>query len=665
MHTISNTVTRKFVNSIDLSNLEIETDSGWQPITSIHKTVPYDVWSIETSSGLTLDCADTHIIFDENQNEIFVKDVAENSTRILTKHGAELVVKVTRTSRQENMFDLTVDHPDHRFYTNGILSHNTTIANALSYALYGQALTNIKKENLINKINGKGMLVTVEFDINNVSYKIERGRKPNVLKLYVNGTERKEEKVEDDAQGDSRETQKFIDQLIGMSHTMFKHLVALNTYAEPFLSMKAADQREVIEQLLGITLLSEKAESLKQLNKVIKDQIQSEQYKIEGIKTANDNVQKSINSLLIKSKAWDTKKTSDIEKLANSIADLESVDIDKELKAHATLKEWSEKNAKLVSLRKQKASYESALIQAEKTVRKYTQEVTSLADKKCPQCEQELHDHKHQELIGEAEKNLSDSEQYLTTVIDQLDSYQRQIDELADIGSPPITFYDTEAEALGHMNNLKSLEAAIAARSDEVNPYNEQIDELRKTAIQEISWDNINELTKTRDHQEFLLKLLTNKDSFIRKKIIDQNLSYLNKRLGYYIEKLGLPHLVVFQNDLAVEITNYGQELDFDNLSRGERNRLILSLSFGFRDVWENLYENINLLFIDELLDSGMDSAGVEAGLGMLKKMARERSKNIFLISHKEELVGRVNNVLRVIKESGFTTYSTSTEVEE
>jgi len=81
--------------------------------------------------------------------------------------------------------------------------------------------------------------------------------------------------------------------------------------------------------------------------------------------------------------------------------------------------------------------------------------------------------------------------------------------------------------------------------------------------------------------------------------------------------------------------------------------------------VWENLYENINLLFIDELLDSGMDSAGVEAGLGMLKKMARERSKNIFLISHKEELVGRVNNVLRVIKESGFTTYSTSTEIEE
>ena len=93
-------------------------------------------------------------------------------------------------------------------------------------------------------------------------------------------------------------------------------------------------------------------------------------------------------------------------------------------------------------------------------------------------------------------------------------------------------------------------------------------------------------------------------------------------------------------------------------MSRGERNRLILSLSFAFRDVWEGLYQSINLLFIDELVDAGMDAAGVESALAVLKKMARERNKNIYLISHKDELIGRVNNVLRVIKENGFTSYS-------
>lgn len=540
----------------------------------------------------------------------------------------------------------------------------TTIVNALSYALYGQALTNIKKENLINKINGKAMLVTVEFEKNNVKYRIERGRKPNILKLYVNDQEQKDEKGEDDAQGDSRETQKFIDTLLGMSHTMFRHLVALNTYTEPFLSMRAADQREVIEQLLGITLLSEKAEALKISAKETRDAVQVETLKIESIKKANDNVQKSIDTLVLRSRAWDSKKDSDLENLANAIMNLTNVDIENELKLHVELKEWSANNIRIQNLNRQRATLDTALGQAEKTVKKYERELASLSSKICHACEQELHDHKHGEMTSLATQHLDEATKYFEKVSSD---YAKIVEELGvgDTTRKPLTFYDTEAEALGHKNNLESLEKSLVARSEELNPYDEQIEELRKTALQEISWDDVNQLATLRDHQEFLLKLLTNKDSFIRKKIIDQNLSYLNKRLGYYIDKLGLPHTVIFQNDLTVEITHYGQELDFDNLSRGERNRLILSMSFAFRDVWENLYQSINLLFIDELIDAGMDAAGVESGLGVLKKMARERNKNIYLISHKEELIGRVNNVLRVVKENGFTSYSNDVDFVE
>ena len=540
----------------------------------------------------------------------------------------------------------------------------TTIVNALSYALYGQALTNIKKENLINKINGKAMLVTVEFEKNNIKYRIERGRKPNVLKLYINDQEQKDEKVEDDAQGDSRETQKFIDTLLGMSHTMFRHLVALNTYTEPFLSMRAADQREVIEQLLGITLLSEKAEALKISAKETRDAVQIETLKIESIKKANDNVQKSIDTLVLRSRAWDSKKDSDLENLANAIMKLTNVDIENELQLHVELKEWSANNIRIQNLNRQRATLDTALGQAEKTVKKYERDLASLSSKICHACEQELHDHKHEEMTALATQHLDEATKYFEKVSSD---YQKIVEELGvgDVPRKPLTFYDTEAEALGHKNNLESLEKSLVTKSEEANPYDEQIEELRKTALQEISWNDVNQLATLRDHQEFLLKLLTNKDSFIRKKIIDQNLSYLNKRLGYYIDKLGLPHTVIFQNDLTVEITHYGQELDFDNLSRGERNRLILSMSFAFRDVWENLYQSINLLFIDELIDAGMDAAGVESGLGVLKKMARERNKNIYLISHKEELIGRVNNVLRVVKESGFTSYATDSDFVE
>jgi DNA repair exonuclease SbcCD ATPase subunit len=542
----------------------------------------------------------------------------------------------------------------------------TTMINALSYALYGQALTNIRRENLINKTNAKAMLVTVEFEVGGQHYRIERGRKPNVLRLYVNDQEQKAaDEKDDDAQGDSRETQKHIEQLLGMSHTMFKHLVALNTYTEPFLSMKAADQREVIEQLLGITVLSEKAENLKALMKAVKDNIQAEEFKIAGIRTANENVQKSIDSLAIKSSAWENKKEEDLEKLGRAIMQLDSVDIEAEIVAHAALKEWTANNNTIKELNKQRATLDAAVGQAEKTVKKYSNEIESLKNKKCHACDQELHDHKHEELTASAELHLKEAQTYYNKVHSDLDLVKTGLLELGDMPRPPATFYDTEAEALGHKNNLASLEKDLEAKAVESNPYNEQIEELKKTALQEITWDTVNELTKVKEHQEFLYKLLTNKDSFIRKKIIDQNLTFLNKRLSYYIDKMGLPHRVVFMNDLNVEITQLGQDLDFDNLSRGERNRLILSLSFAFRDVWENLYQHINLLFVDELIDAGMDAAGVEAGLAVLKKMARERNKNIFLISHKDELVGRVNTVLKVIKENGFTSYDTNPEYVE
>ena len=204
----------------------------------------------------------------------------------------------------------------------------------------------------------------------------------------------------------------------------------------------------------------------------------------------------------------------------------------------------------------------------------------------------------------------------------------------------------------------------IETKISEADPYQEQVSEMETQALQEIKFDRINEFTKTMEHQKFLLDLLTSKDSFVRKKIIDQNLSYLNSRLTHYLDKIGLPHNVVFKNDLSVEITELGRELDFDNLSRGERNRLILGLSFAFRDVWENLYAPINTLFIDELIDSGLDTMGVENSLAILKDMSRRRHKSIWLVSHREELAGRVPSVLKVIKENGFTSYNTSTDVE-
>lgn len=538
----------------------------------------------------------------------------------------------------------------------------TSIVNGLSYALFGSALTNIKRENLINKINGKAMLATVTFDKDGVEYRIERGRKPNILKFSINGKDQVLQDL-DESQGDSRETQKAIEEILGMKHEMFKHIIALNTFTVPFLGMKPGEQREIIEQLLGITQLSEKAEVLKVLVKESKDAITYENTRITTVQASNDRIQQSIEALMRKEKLWNETCDRAIVSIKKDIERLSPIDIDAEIQAQREFTVWHTSKKERDSINSLIAKQSNAIDREERVLKSLEQELVHLAEHKCHACGQELHDDKHEQLLATKSEQYQTSLKSIASHKEELDLLDQAIIALGEIGPCPTVKYDTLEQALNHKNTIATLEKELAGKLAETNPYLEQIEDLKTTALQDVSWDKMNELVRVKEHQDFLYNLLTNKNSFIRKRIIDQNLAFLNQRLSVYLSQLGLPHQVEFQNDLSVSITQLGQDLDFYNLSRGEMNRLILSLSWSFRDVWENLYQPINLLFIDELLDSGLDSSGVECSISVLKQMTRERNKNVFLISHRDDLTSRVNHVLKVIKEGGFTHYATDVDI--
>ena len=534
----------------------------------------------------------------------------------------------------------------------------TTLMQGLAYALFGIPINNIRKDNLINRTNAKNMLVTLEFSVNGVEYKIERGRKPNVLKFYIN-SDLQEEK--NDAQGENKETQVAIERAINMTSDMFKHIVALNTYTEPFLGMKSNDQRHIIEQLLGITLLSEKADLVKDKIRNNKDAIQSEEFRVKAVEEANKRVQEQIDSLKRRQKLWQTKHDDDLEKLAIQYTRLSQIDIDKELQSHKDLAVYNDQVRLKTAYDENVDKIKKELSKEEKNLQKLEIEVKTLEDHKCYACGQNFHDDQHTKVLQSKIEMLKESQNSVLDLKSLLDGLV--FNPIAVIDKPN-THYKTEAEAVKHSSEVANVLQHMENKVNDTDPYTEQIIDMENQALQEVSFDKINELSKFGDHLKFLLDLLTSKDSFVRKKIIDQNLSYLNARLTNYLDKIGLPHSVVFRNDLNVEITEFGRELDFDNLSRGERNRLILGLSFAFRDVWENLYFPINTIFIDELIDSGMDSMGVENSMAILKEMSRRRNKSVWLVSHREELAGRVPQVLKVIKENGFTTYNTTTEIQ-
>ena len=643
----------------------------------------------------------------------------------------------------------------------------TSLIQALSYVLFGVPINSIRKDNLVNRTNGKAMLVTLTFSVDGIEYKIERGRKPNLLRFYVNNTLQTEK--EDAAQGENKETQLAIEKTINMTADMFKHIVALNTYSEPFLALKSGPQREIIEQLLGITILSEKAEVVKAMVTTSKDAIKTEEFRVKAVEEANKRIIEQIDALKRRQMLWRNKHDTDLINFVEEFDRLTHVDIVAELQAHKDLDlynknklanqtymalvarstTWYEKQQRdIVELQKSYDKKNSIDIVAEllshslvtaynqrvkdktaqdadikratadgvrfdKEIKKLEAEIAQLHEHKCYACGQELHDDQHTVVLTAKEEALAVAISGHNTALDYIvhlgentivlgkmpstlykteveafrhsselegvkqkitdkeaetDPYAEQANELLSsvttLFKQPVTVYDTETEAVQHQSAVDNLLVQITTKEGEADPYADQITEMETKALQVTNFDLINSLTRTMEHQKFLLEMLTSKDSFVRKKIIDQNLTFLNTRLTHYLDAIGLPHMVVFKNDLTVEITELGRELDFDNLSRGERNRLILGLSFAFRDVWENLYKPINTLFIDELIDSGLDTVGVENSIAILKDMSRRRNKSIWLVSHREELAGRVPSVLKVIKENGFTSYNTSTEME-
>lgn len=659
----------------------------------------------------------------------------------------------------------------------------TTILQAIRYAIYGQPMTKIKVDNLINNVNGKGMLVTIEFERDDgTRFRIERGRKPNILRFFVNGTETAPDV--DESLGENRHTQEDIERVIGLPSILFNHLVALNTYTEPFLRMKAADQREVFETLLGQTQISARAESLKKLVSQTKEAIREQELTIKAIQEANQRIEAAIAAAEKESTAWERKHAAQLSELADQIEAVSSVDFEAEIAAFDAVDAWDAILRKLnddldAVVREEKSTQrerdlvrkerDTAIKRAEaadtqhidrledqrkrverdrKTLvaqttkanqdrerlatmveraavdlERATSDVANANDQDCVCCGQPLAGTDHlASVIANLEQKREECEAALTSaradlaalagkletlakddaalaadvadLIERIDDARAQAkdqaaerlsamaefdgqivaldDRLAalaatragfqtritDLGSRPETLFASRDEAYRARQMHDALVHERATEEAKINPHAAQADSLKQT-IQTVDYEPLNDHTHLLKHQEFLLKLLTSKDSFIRKKIIAQNLSYLNHRVNHYLDKMNLPHEVTFMPDLTVEITLLGKDYDFEQLSRGEMNRVILATSFAFRDIWESLNSSLNLIFVDESLDQGTDGAGCEAAVGILKAFSRNR-KSVYLISHREELIARADNVIEVRKINAFTTFENS-----
>lgn len=686
----------------------------------------------------------------------------------------------------------------------------SSLLQAFSYVAYGKPLTRIKVGNLINDTNGKRMLVTLGFRRGNDRYRIERGRAPVVFKFFKNDEEVKvgdSESPDNDAMGENKDTQHVIDDILGMDHKMFTHIVALNTSTIPFLKAPVSEQREVIEKLMGITQLSERGKRLSKKITATKGEIQKHEAKITAVTESNARIVTAIEGARAKSALWHSTHIKREEEVSQTLSLTAQIDFDGELAKLDAIEAYDKSKTEfsqgltlkrgelslarrkveqaqsdLESLRRRSEiedptgkrdevarvkrglvrnleveteglprlqqaleyidsdeangfkQHDTTVARKQEQVALFNKAIDDANGSDCSACGQSLSGTMH---LDDMLKNLNAEKQKVLDDIARLDGERASITEvyaekrrlaqenidvrikaiataqaavdsmaeeeakveemiaadwaarkaayeeaskaaidetevhnlerdistleaaLAGLGDRPKASFSSKAEVYEIKQTTEALATELERLKGEVNPHTDQIATLEAT-LEEVDHKPLEEARNLLKHQDFLIKLLMNKDSFVRKKIIDQNLANLNSRLVHYCSLLARDMSVRFTNDLSIEITRSGKDYDFDQLSRGESNRLIMALSWAFRDVWENLNFSMNVMFVDELLDSGLDAEGAETALKVLKTMVREGKKSVFLISHREELRGRIDKTIMISKEDGFSRISLS-----
>ena len=524
----------------------------------------------------------------------------------------------------------------------------TTIINAICYALYNKPFDNISLQRLINSTNAtKNTLMEVRllFEKGGVEYEIYRARGEEYrIEIRKDG--------EDITPGKGvTECDALIEDIVGISYELFTKTVIFSGNSPAFLQLPIHQQRMQIEELFNITMLSEKAVALKEKIRATESDIKIAEAVCAQQQVAIDLHAKHVKEAKQRVARWQTQTTAEIAEIERTLETLSTVDFEAEKLLHDERGRLKQEGAYLAA---KLAPKKKDLQQLNKDLEKLMGEEEHLKDAKCPYCAQNFADAQSKLAVVldsiEQKGGLLIGLQGEVEALDQQAKEKR--DKLAEVEGA-IQHQDLD-DLLKARENVASLKTKLEQLKKATNPHEEAFKELEAEKVDEVDTKKVDDLRRRLDHQNFLLKLLTDKNSFLRRRIINQTIPFLNGRINHYTRTLGLPHVVKFDSDMSCTVSEFGRELDFGNLSAGEKKRVNTSLALSFRDVLHHLHAKTNLLLIDEL-DGALDQNGIDAVVRILKEKSRDEEMSVFVISHHPSISGRLDRNLVVRKEAGFS----------
>jgi DNA repair exonuclease SbcCD ATPase subunit len=532
--------------------------------------------------------------------------------------------------------------------TNG--SGKSTLLDALCFGLFNKPFRKINRPQLVNSINEKDCLVEIEFSIGNVKWKVVRGIKPNIFKIYHNGNQL-------DQHSSAIDQQNWLEQnVLKMNFRSFIQIVIIgSSNFIPFMQLSPAHRREVIEDLLDIKIFSsmngiikdemrvlrEEIKTLELKKQSLKDKVQMQKDFIEEIENqGKQNIDKKKNVITQLLKECDTYvlKNAEVEERIFSL--------NKELEEVSGA---SDKLKKLGNLKGKISQKVSTITSEHKFFTKNTV---------CPTCTQEIDEEFRLNRISEAEtkaKELQIGYEELEKAIQDEEIREGHfLSTSKEITNLNHEISQNNTRVSGHQRQIRDLETEIQTITEQLENRNTEHEKLKK--YKDGLNETFQELSNKKEsilYHDFAYSLL--RDSGVKSKIIKKYLPLINHQINRYLQMMDFYITFELDSEFNESIKSpIHEDFSYSSFSEGEKSRINLSLLFAWREV-AKLKNSVscNLIIFDEVFDSSLDGAGTEEFLKIIRYVIK--NANIFVISHKGGLEDKFESVITVAKKKNFS----------
>ena len=533
-----------------------------------------------------------------------------------------------------------------------VVGHNgsgkSTMLDALSFALFGKAHRAISKGQLVNSINNKKLLATIDFSVGSNEYKIIRGAKPNIFEIYQNGKLLNQE-------SHARDYQKLLEtNVLKLNHKSFHQVVVLgSSNFIPFMQLPTYQRRLVVEELLDINVFSKMNVILKEKFNVLKSEIKETEHQIEILEEKITLTNKHLSELTSLDDDKKNQLKSDIESLQEEIKTLVEKqkqlqeDMNKPGPDRVELDRLSEKRKKLVSL----GGQIKGKIQNNKSQKKFFEIHTS-----CPTCKQEMSQEMRTSSISELDEKIKETEEgigELDAEIEKVEEKHKKVsDFLYEIQQKASDLTRVTGNITSTQSRVTTLQERLDTPSADTTKTKSELSELENN-LQDEQTTKLNQ-TEEKAYFDALYELL--RDTGIKTKIIKEYLPVMNNLINKHLQTLDF--FVSFnldENFVETIKSRYRDEFTYPSFSEGEKQRIDLALLFSWRQIAKMKNSaNTNLLMLDETFDSSLDADGVDNLLKILYTL--DEGTNTFIISHKQDLLdGKFPAKIEFEKQNNFS----------